>query len=271
MRARYRGPCSASMYCMLATKGAETNNRLISRIRAAARFLTEQGLVSTIRHARIRRVEEQYEKRFGIQTSGQIHLEALGINDPDAVLYVPASYPGFFNAMKHVGKTDGAFVDYGSGLGRILVCASTLGFKRITGVEFAQELVDRAKRNLERAGVHARSHVEIVCTNAAAWQVPSDVTVFHFYNPFRKRTLRTVVANIARSLREHPRQAWILFAFPWEMEPLMRSGEVIPLAWQKDAADEMWPLHPVLENDKDGNRYRVYLVDSRSAKVEAAA
>jgi hypothetical protein len=237
---------------------------MIGRIKTAAKLIKEQGIGQTIRYARLRRVEERFEKRFGIRTGGQIYLETLGINDPDAVRYAPTSYPGFFNAMSHVGKIDGTFVDYGSGLGRTLVCASTLHFKRVIGIEFAAALVDRARANLSKASKYITCPIEIICTNAATWQVPDDVTVFHFYNPFRKQTLRAVISDIARSLREQPREAWIVFAFPWEMEPLMRSGEVIPITWQKKTADEMWPLHPILENDPNGNRYRVYFLDSRS-------
>jgi len=240
-------------------------------IKNAARMLKTAGLGYTFRHASTRLLqyakarlsEELYERRFGIRTRGKIPLESLGIDDPDAVWYAPTSYSAFFNAMKHV-PISGAFVDYGSGLGRTLVAAGTFPFNRITGVELSQSLVRRSLENVANARGIICQNIEVVCMNAAHWHVPSDVIVFHFFNPFLNQTLRTVVGNIAQSLREVPRQAWIVFANPsWGMAQLMRSGEVIPHEWQKHSIDEIWPLYPVPKGDPDAALYRVYALDSR--------
>jgi hypothetical protein len=214
-------------------------------------------------YARARFTEEFYERRFGIHTRGRISLEALAIDDPDSVWYAPISYPAFFNAMKHI-PASGAFVDYGSGLGRALVMAGTFPFSRVTGVELSQSLVTRAQENVARAKGLVCPSIEVICTNATEWKVPGDVTVFHFFNPFNKQTLRTVVANIAQSLRETPRRAFILFANPWGMAPIMRSGEVIPHAWQTHSVDETFPLSLIPKDDPDGQRYRIYALDPRS-------
>jgi hypothetical protein len=242
----------------------------LNRIKSAVRLLKAEGPGYTLRRsgtrlvllARARLTEELYERRFGIRTRGKISLEALGIDDPEAVWYAPTSYPAFFNAMKHV-PISGAFADYGSGLGRALIAAGTFPFKRVTGVELSQSLVSRSLENVAKARRTVCRDIEVICTNAAHWQVPSDVTVFHFFNPFLEQTLRTVAENIARSLREAPRQAWIVFANPWGMAPLMRSGQVIPPEWQKHTIDEIWPFWPVPQGDPDGARYRVYALDSR--------
>lgn len=243
---------------------------MLSRVRKAAWMLKTEGPAYTFNHARMRLflyaqarlTEARYERRFGIRTRGNISLKALAIDDPDSVWYAPTSYPAFFNVMKHV-PVSGAFVDYGSGLGRALVMAGTFPFSRVTGVELSQNLVTRARENIARAKGTICPNIEVLCTNATEWQVPGDVTVFHFFNPFQKQTLRTVVENIARSLREAPREAWILFANPWGMEPIMRSGEVIPLAWQKHSVDEIFPLSLAPKDDPDGQRYRVYALDPR--------
>jgi hypothetical protein len=159
-------------------------------------------------------------------------------------------------------------VDYGSGLGRTLIAAATLPFERVTGVELSPALAKRSLENVAKARGTVCQNIEVVCSNAADWHVTAEVTVFHFYNPFLKQTLRTVVENIARSLREAPRQTWIVFANPWSMAPLMRSGEVVPHDWQKLTVDEIWPLHPVPKDDPDGARYRIYALDSRHTSFE---
>jgi hypothetical protein len=241
-----------------------------SRIKKAWRMLKSEGPGHALRaagtrlllSARARLNEEFYERRFGIRTRGKISLAALEIDDPDAVWYAPTSYAAFFRSMKHV-PVSGAFVDYGSGLGRTLIAAATFPFVRVTGVELSQSLVTASLQNIAKARGTICRNVDVICTNAAHWHVPPDVTVFHFYNPFLKQPLRTVVGNIAQSLNEAPRQIWIVFANPWGMAPLMRSGEVIPHEWQKQSTDEIWPLHPRLKNDPDGARYRIYAIDSR--------
>jgi hypothetical protein len=255
-------------------RGDFTMSTTLSRIKNAARMLKNKGPGYTFRtattrlllYARARISEELYERRFGIRTRGRISLGSLGIDDPDAVWYAPTSYAAFFSAMKHVPIT-GAFVDYGSGLGRTLIAAATFPFSRVTGVELSQSLVRGSLENVAKARGTVCPNIEVVCTNAAHWHVTTDVTVFHFYNPFLKQTLRTVVGNIAQSLREAPRQAWIVFANPWGMAPLMRSGEVIPHEWQKQTIDEIWPLHPIPKDDPDGARYRIYALDSRRTSV----
>ena len=239
------------------------------RVKKAARMLGTEGPGYTFRHvkmrlllyARARFTEELYERRFGIRTRGRISLKSLAIDDPDSVWYAPTPYPAFFSAMKHV-PVSGAFVDYGSGLGRALVAAATFPFDRVTGVELSQSLVTRAGQNVTRAKGIVCKNIEVVCANAAEWQIPSDVTVFHFFNPFHNQTLHTVVANIAQSLRETPRQAWIVFANPWGLAPLMRSGEVIPHDWQKYSIDALMPFSLMPKNDPDGQRYRIYALDS---------
>jgi hypothetical protein len=246
----------------------------LSRIKNAARMLKTEGPGYTFRqagkrlllYARARLSERLYERRFGIRTRGRISLESLGIDDPDAVWYSPTSYAAFFSAMKHV-PISGAFVDYGSGLGRTVIAAGTLPFNRIMGIELSQSLAGRSLENVAKARGMICKNIELICANAADWHVTSDVTVFHFYNPFLKQTLRTVIENIAQSLREAPRQAWIVFANPWGMGPIMRSGEVIPHEWQKHTIDEIWPWHPLPKDDPDGARYRIYALDSRRTSV----
>ncbi len=230
---------------------------MLRRIKAAATMIGQEGLRRAVTHALDRLSEERYERRFEVRTAGRVCLEITGISNPDSVEYAPASYAGFFKAIRHVPEKSGAFVDYGSGLGRILVAAATFPFSRITGIELSAALVERCKRNL------GARQVQLVCMDAARYRVPSDVTVFHFYNPFRGETLRAVVTDMARSLREAPREAWIVFAYPWYMEPLMRAGEVIPHAWQKSAVDEMWPSQRPDPKRPNSDRYRVYALDSR--------
>jgi len=244
---------------------------ITSRLKAEAAVLREHGLADLLvripRHA-ARRLEEKYfERHFAINTRGDLMQDALGVHDRDAVHYAPSPYLGFFKAMKLVGADlpSSTFVDYGSGLGRIVVCAATLPFKRVIGLELVEELNRRARLNLGRAcNQFICKDVSVISTNATQWRVPEDAKVFHFYNPFLNETLRRTVAELVRSLRESPREAWIVFGSPWQMSRLLTAGEIIPLSWQKWSGNVRWPFHrDISRQDPYGCRYFIYRIDPR--------
>lgn len=220
-------------------------------------------MIDTARYTAHRAIESYYERYFDINTGREIMLDTLGIHDPDAVRYSPSPYPGFFKAMRlvRVDSRHSTFVDYGSGLGRIVICAATWPFKRVIGVELSSELTSRAAENIERARRRLSCEIELTIANAARWQLPDEANILHLYNPFLNDTLRAVVSDIARSLRQAPREMWIVFGSPWQMSTLMTQGSIIPIAWQKGSDDVPWWFRK--GTDPNGYRYRVYRLDSR--------
>ena len=174
--------------------------------------------------------------------------------------------------MRHVGAQyeTSAFVDYGCGLGRPVCCAGLFPFKRVVGLELAAQIADLARENVESARRRFRCHdVQIISGNATEWRVPSDAAVFHFYSPFVGRTLRTVCRSITRSMREHPRLAWIMSAEPWQVGALMRIGKIIPQSWQIAEHQVRYPFFSDTRvSDPDGNQYRVFVLDSRTDHVD---
>lgn len=216
--------------------------------------------------------ERYYERRLGIRTRKQIELAEVGIQDPEAVVCSPVPYTAFFRAMDLVGAQyeSSTFVDYGCGLGRPVCCAALMPFSRVVGIELAPQIAARARENVAAARRHFRCRdVQIVTANATEWRVPADATVFHFYNPFVGRTLRTVLKEIARSLRATPRLAWILAAEPWQVGGLMRTGKLLPYSWQVEQYAVNYPFFDdVSLRDPDTNRYRVFVLDSRTDRVD---
>lgn len=216
--------------------------------------------------------ERFYERWLGIATRQQIELTTLGIHDPEAVVCSPVPYSAFFQAMRFVGAdyATSAFIDYGCGLGRPVCCAATLPFRRVIGIELAPEIAQRARQNIELAQRRfCCADVEIVIGNAMGWHVPSEAAVFHFYNPFTGATLREVLREIARSLRENQRLAWIVAAEPWQIGGLMRIGKIIPHAWQTRKYTVNYPFfRDTSLRDPDTNTYRVFVLDSRIDRID---
>jgi hypothetical protein len=155
------------------------------------------------------------------------------------------------------------FVDCGAGKGRIVVCAAMYPFQKVTGVEIAPQLASVAREHVRRARRRFRcANVEILTQDATEFALPNNANVLHLFNPFRGEPLRKVISEVARSLRASPREVWILFGNPWAMDRIMRSGELVTTVWLKSQRDVLWPFYD--HRDTNGNRYRIYRLDSRA-------
>jgi predicted RNA methylase len=108
------------------------------------------------------------------------------------------------------------FVDLGSGKGRIMFLAAEFPFRRIQGVEFAVELHNAAQSNIRHYRYFRRqcTQIESVNMDASDYDLPNDNLVLHLFNPFGAEVLEKVLANLAVSLREHPRHVIVIMLFP---------------------------------------------------------
>jgi len=107
------------------------------------------------------------------------------------------------------------FIDIGAGKGRALLLASEFGFQRIMGVELLPELVEIARENvdkLERGGM--RSKIELKCGDAVDFVFPAEPCVVFLFNPLPELRFRTLLENLATSLRERPRPMYVVYANP---------------------------------------------------------
>jgi hypothetical protein len=133
--------------------------------------------------------------------------------------------------------SDDVFVDYGSGLGRVVLTAASFPFRRVIGIELSDELTARAAVNIEAARDRIRaSRVELQTVDALEWDVPNDLTVAYFYSPFLDDTFEAVIWKLIASVDEHPRPLRILYNFPIEHARLLRTARVdvldaIPAGW----------------------------------------
>lgn len=95
------------------------------------------------------------------------------------------------------------FVDFGSGKGRALFAAARAGFGHVVGVEFAEDLHQRAVEKRESFRATAlRQRINLVCVDAAEFEIPTTDCVLNFYNPFGDETFRAVLNRVAKSHRE---------------------------------------------------------------------
>lgn len=235
------------------------------RLKNAIEHVRSRGVREYSRYVQHRFSERWNERHFQIDTEVGVELPTLGIANPDSIDYWPTPYQAIKAAMKRIriSKTD-VFVDYGTGKGRIVTVAATYPIRRVVGIELSAVLAANARSNVIKAQKTRRcEHVDIRTLDAVDFDLPSDATILHFFNPFRGETLRRVVANIRESLEAVPRELVILFANPMFMEQLLRSGEGIPREWILGRDDVLFRYRHD-HSDCDLNRYRIYRIDSRS-------
>jgi SAM-dependent methyltransferase len=105
------------------------------------------------------------------------------------------------DAVGFLGETlrEFVFVDLGCGKGRTLLVAAPLGFARVVGVEFADELVAIARANIAKMAI---ANATITFGDATEYEFPGSHLVVYFYNPFADEIMRKVVAKLEAHFRD---------------------------------------------------------------------
>lgn len=189
-----------------------------------------------------------FDLTFGVDTSGLLRPEQLisgHRNDAWATAYYAIAPSVFEAAMARVGGLLAqpwerfAFVDLGSGKGRAVLLAARLPFLRVLGVELNPALHRIAERNLRRfcgpepleRQVRAES-VAVVQGDAATLEYPPMPLVIFLYHPFGAPVLRRCLYGLRRSLRQQPREVWVLYVNA-EEEAVFRDFPEFRRAWEQ--------------------------------------
>jgi SAM-dependent methyltransferase len=167
-------------------------------------------------------MEQEFDRKHGVDTAGYIPLSRLELSDKNWMLGTAyqgigpnADFEELFRGLE-LTYPDFTFVDLGSGKGRALMLASLLPFRKIVGVEFSRELVDRSEENLRRWRRDRPQcpEVEVICGDAAQYTFPEDPLVLYMYNPFGRPVMAQVAENLAQSFAAHPRRIAVAYFTP---------------------------------------------------------
>lgn len=159
-----------------------------------------------------------FDRTYSTDTSGV--LETDEILAPDglkggAMRYeaTPAECFDFLLSQSGVGTpADYAFVDIGSGKGRVVILAALAGFGRVIGVEMGANLHQSAEDNLLRLCNAGRSlPVTLVHGDATRFDFPPLPTVCFLNNPFDAELLAALLDNLERSLHAAPRPMTLIY------------------------------------------------------------
>lgn len=161
-----------------------------------------------------------FDWHHNVDTAGWSSLDSLKIDSGNAQfggLYEAVGVKAARNALNlQIDHRKYTFIDFGSGKGRVLFMASDYPYRKIIGVEFADELHQAALQNIStfRSRRQRCRDIEAVHMDAAEFPLPATPLVLHFFNPFGPTVMSTVVANIQASLGEHPRDAILIYHSP---------------------------------------------------------
>src|SRR5262249_45816970 len=97
----------------------------------------------------------------------------------------------------HLEPAEHVFVDFGAGIGRVVILAATCPFRRVVGVEHSTELARIALQNIERSRRKLKCrNVQITVCDAASYAVPPDASIFSLKHPLQVQVLEARLDSI---------------------------------------------------------------------------
>ena len=135
--------------------------------------------------------EQRWDRLLKIKTGGRDDSHAGAFNFP----YEPTPYCVLerLASRGYIGKKN-TLVDYGCGKGRVPLFMSYQTRCRSYGVEYDEDIYNRALRNVGECP--AGNRVNVMLTKAEAFEVPVEADRFYFFNPFSVEILKRVLKRI---------------------------------------------------------------------------
>ena len=161
--------------------------------------------------------ERNFDRQHNVITEGIADLADLTIKGPNKALgseYVPSPGRLIDHAFSRLPDDlrDYTFVDFGSGKGRVVIRAARRRFRRVVGVEFAKELYELSRKNVDAFTSTRRSHapIDLLHCDATELSIPDGNCVLFFYNPFRNPVMKRVLRNIETRFIDAPRKLYVI-------------------------------------------------------------
>ena len=168
-------------------------------------------------------IAHPFDEAYGVRTSGLVagrDLKSGHVHDRHATAYYGVAPSVFSKLMRRWRRTrpdaainETTFIDIGAGMGRAVLLATEMGFRRVIGVELQPALVRIARRNLTIWRKAARMHApaRIVQGDGAEFVLPPGPCVLFLFNPFGAVVMRRMLHGLARSLADRPGQFDLLY------------------------------------------------------------
>jgi SAM-dependent methyltransferase len=184
-----------------------------------------------------------FDEQFGVETGGLIYELPSGHPHDMYNNGYFAVAPSVFHAIMHlleerlhVDFRQFSFVDLGSGKGRALLLASGYPFREVIGVELSAELDRVARENIARYATPARrAPIMAIHGDAADFEWPPGPLLVYLWNSFTQPVMEQVFARLEASLKQVPRQLYLVYIHP-EFESLLSGLPWLARLWREEVS-----------------------------------
>lgn len=148
-----------------------------------------------------------------------LHIKTTGRDDSNSDQYRYPYEPTPYSVLERLANSGmirkkDVVLDYGCGKGRVDFFLSYQTRAKTIGIEYDERIYKAAVENQKNAVSGAKT--EFVLARAEEYEVPPEVTVCYFFNPFSIELLRKVMARIVESYYANPREITLCFYYPSE-------------------------------------------------------
>ena len=185
-------------------------NRLFLRTKSV---YLKHGFFVIINKVRHIASDSFFDFKFNIETKQRLGKENRAAPLPDSLEYVGSRYTQLLSVFRKipVDYSNSVLLEIGCGKGRAIAVAATHEFKKIIGIDYEENLVALAKKNLNQMRFKKTNNIVIQHQNATLYKIPNDINVIYLFNPFIGETLKKVVENIHQSYVTAPRKILIIY------------------------------------------------------------
>ncbi|OPC04299.1 hypothetical protein BAS10_14575 [Elizabethkingia meningoseptica] len=172
--------------------------------------IKKRGFINSCKYIYTRYI---YFLKYRINLFQVMTPEQLKLENRFAYNYEPSNHYTFIRMLKSIDWNweESVFIDIGCGKGAAILLATRYNFKRYIGVELSTLLAEECDKNIRKfTGKKAIDYTICNC-DAMNYEIPDDVNVFYFYNPFAPPVLKAVMQRIEESLQRNPRKVIIFY------------------------------------------------------------
>jgi hypothetical protein len=160
--------------------------------------------------------EWKQERKSGLHTRGFRHSgSAVNLH------YQGAPYLPLTRILTETFTLSGniLFVDFGSGMGRVLFVAETCGFTELTGIELNAGLFKMAEENLTKFRHNSIANFSFQNKNVLDFDFPDHPAVYFLFNPFDENVLQNLLGNYQRN-----NHSWFVYMNPVHAKVFLENG-----------------------------------------------
>ncbi|QFJ54988.1 hypothetical protein [Pseudobutyrivibrio xylanivorans] len=156
---------------------------------------------------------------FGNTTANDRPDIYVGTDNSISTPFDTISVDEVFQTIKNLDKNVNLF-DYGCGKGQILFDAYINGIDNLAGIELVEEIVIKARKNMEILGIPAVIYNE----DATIFSDIDNYNVFFLNNPFVGNVFKSVISQIEDSVTRCPRNTFIVYLNPRCHTEIIKNG-----------------------------------------------